>query len=342
MLIGTGCTLAHTDQPCSSIVVYADEDGDGAGAGDPIEACVASGQMPPQTATIGGDCDDGDPTVTHLATIFADADHDGSQSRPASNDVSAILYPLAFSRPRPAMTATTPTRPSITWPLLRRCGRRRQHDRHRHRTSVGATPPPGFGTHPGTDCNDSDPSVTTLRLYYVDADGDGYGNVALSNGLHKYAARGYALDGSDPDYQNSAITPLDTDGDHLQHQRLRAERRDPMAARDDLSRRRSGRLRFGRELAARLHRIARTGGLRAGVARPRLRRRGPTLRPYVTGCGCGDGTIIPGELRFTARRSRSRPTAESGFGSSTPTHPVGWTWSRSTRSPTRMDGSAPR
>jgi len=80
-----------------------------------------------------------------------------------------------------------------------------------------ATLPSGFlpAAH-GDDCDDHDPAVSELHTFYADGDGDGYGDLAHAVTVCANAPPiGYALDGSDPDDTNTAITPLDVDGDHV-------------------------------------------------------------------------------------------------------------------------------
>jgi hypothetical protein len=68
----------------------------------------------------------------------------------------------------------------------------------------------------GNDCDDNDPTVSELHTFYVDVDGDGYGDPAHPITVcANVPPLGYALDGSDPDDTNLAITPLDVDGDHV-------------------------------------------------------------------------------------------------------------------------------
>lgn len=68
----------------------------------------------------------------------------------------------------------------------------------------------------GNDCNDHDPTVSIPQTYYPDTDGDGYGAMGAGTAFCTTSTpSGYGLDGSDPNDHDPAITPLDTDGDHV-------------------------------------------------------------------------------------------------------------------------------
>jgi hypothetical protein len=152
---------------CTPVLVYADHDGNGVGAGDPSTACVDDpAQLPPGMARTGGDCDDELASVTSPIAGYADADGDRVTTGPA------VMFCL------PAL-------------------------------------PAGFrAAANGDDCNDHDATISQPGTFYVDSDGDHYGapNSATSLCATQPPA-GFALDGSDPDDHNAAITPLDVDGD---------------------------------------------------------------------------------------------------------------------------------
>ena len=167
-----GCATKDTtppDEPCTAVLAYADQDGDGVGA-EQVSLCLADPtKLPANTARTGGDCDDTDPSAWQLLDGYADADHDGV--------TSAVATPLC----------------------------------------TGNALPPGYLAAPnGADCDDHDPTISAPRTYFADLDGDGYGDPAAPFvACQLTAPAGYAIDNSDPDDHDAAITPLDTDGDHV-------------------------------------------------------------------------------------------------------------------------------
>jgi hypothetical protein len=153
--------------PCSSVFIFADNDGDGVGGGDAFEACLEDPtQLPPATARVGGDCDDHLPTASSLITGYADADGDHvTVSTPTEFCLPALPAGfVAIANPEDC-DDTDPTVSQFKTFYADTDGDG-YGDSNGAMSFCKATPPTGFALD-GSDPNDGNPEITPL-----DADGD--------------------------------------------------------------------------------------------------------------------------------------------------------------------------
>ncbi|MFA6028196.1 MAG: integrin alpha [Patescibacteria group bacterium] len=76
------------------------------------------------------------------------------------------------------------------------------------------------GVAAGVDCNDDDPNVSVNQTYYIDSDGDGYGNTTTASICAATPPAGYSSNNTDCNDSDSAVNAnqtyyLDADGDGL-------------------------------------------------------------------------------------------------------------------------------
>ncbi len=214
------------DDPARSSLatgLYVDRDGDGFTAGGPLEACLGpEGPLGAGFASSpgGDDCDDDDPSVGALLSVYVDADADGF----GAGEAEARCLPPSLS---PAYaTAGGDCAPDDP-------GRWRTLDyRYVDFDGDGATiasegvicvgfePPPWYAPAAGADdCDDNDPSAGALRPLFADLDGDGAGAGEVQWLCTGGVPAGYSTTGSDcaPDdpggWQVLSYVHRDADGD---------------------------------------------------------------------------------------------------------------------------------
>ena len=197
----TDCPTGTTSEPgstsCTECPVYY-QDADGDGYGNP-NVTLASCDGPPQGYVSNNtDCDDSDPAVFRYRSVFIDADGD-------FHDAGSVNICVGDYEP-------------------------------------GSPVPPGYSEFSfGPDCDDNDPTVNpnapelcdgkdndcngfiddglTFITYYIDADGDGYGDqnsegvLFCSNPGAGYANNNSDCDDSDPAVFRYRSVFIDADGD---------------------------------------------------------------------------------------------------------------------------------
>jgi hypothetical protein len=212
------CDDAHGDEDCDGLLDeaddsltdgaawYEDADGDGWGTG---EAQTGACEAPGGTASVDGDCDDGDagvnPGVAEVCDEAAvDEDCDGLADD--ADDSVAGTFPwladvdgdgwgdsavVTLACLQPAGTAATggdcdDADAAVNPDATEVCDEAAVDE----------------------DCdglaNDADPSVADATTWYVDADGDGYGDTAA---VLCFATAGYASEGGDCDDSDPATHP---------------------------------------------------------------------------------------------------------------------------------------
>jgi len=162
---------------------YDDDDGDG--YGDPDAATQACDQ-PSGTVTDATDCDDTDATLNPDTTWYADSDGDGYGD--------------------PDSTSVACESPSGTWLLT--AG---DCDDSDATASPGGTEVCGGGDE---DCDgltdDDDPSVSDSDIWYIDYDGDGYGDASYVIAACLQPS-GYVSNTDDCDDTDAAVSPVGTE-----------------------------------------------------------------------------------------------------------------------------------
>jgi hypothetical protein len=156
---------------------YRDVDGDKATVVESGTICSGDALPAGYTITAGPlDCNDHDPSVYALLTIYADQDKDGFGAGAASQ-VCALAPPTGYSKYKTDCDDADVTR----WALLAYVGVDLDGDGVTAKATgtlctAGALPPPYSATLTGNDCNDGDPSLTHYEVLYPDPDGNGIGS----------------------------------------------------------------------------------------------------------------------------------------------------------------------
>lgn len=160
--------------------LYADNDGDGYGAGQPVACGVANNT----------DCNDADASVHSPQTYYRDADGDG------------------FGDPNNATTVCSSTPPSGYVSNNSDCDDTQLLYADNDGDGYGVGQPVACGVANNTDCNDADASVHSPQTYYRDADGDGFGDPNNATTVcSSTPPTGYVTNSSDCNDTNAAIHP---------------------------------------------------------------------------------------------------------------------------------------
>ena len=160
--------------------MYADQDGDGYGAGAPVACGVADNT----------DCDDKDASVHTGQTFFKDADGDG------------------FGDNNNPITVCSATPPAGYVADNTDCDDSKLLYADQDGDGYGAGAPVACGIADNTDCDDKDASVHTGQTFFKDADGDGFGD--NNNPITVCSATppsGYVTNNTDCDDGNATIHP---------------------------------------------------------------------------------------------------------------------------------------
>ena len=159
---------------------YADNDGDGYGAG-PKTPCGVE---------ICCDCNDHDGSVHSQQMFFADNDNDGFGNR--ANNIFAC--------------SSTPPRDYVSNSID--CDDSKNTYTDNDGDGYGAGAPTPCGVDNNTDCNDNDPTVHSPQTYYRDADNDGFGD---SNNFTTVCSStpqaGYVTDNTDCNDNDNTVHP---------------------------------------------------------------------------------------------------------------------------------------
>ncbi len=185
----------NTDEGLTFLTYYVDGDGDGYGAGAGTSSCSAI----PGSVLIDGDCNDAVAAINPGATEICDlidnncdgltdegvtstfyADVDGDNYGNASSTIQACSAPVGY-----VADATD-------------CN-----------DNNAAINPGATEVCNGIDdnCNGATDEGLTPITYYADADGDGYGDPAVSQTTCSGAPVGYVIDATDCNDNNAAINP---------------------------------------------------------------------------------------------------------------------------------------
>lgn len=124
----------------------------------------------------GIDCDDSNPAVHMLVTVYQDSDGDGVGAGPATTLCTDGTVPFGYSL---LGTDCAPNDPAA-WRAVTSLPVDRDGDGVTVREAVqlcfGATPPaPYLASDNGNDCDDTDPALYRWVILYRDQDGDGVG-----------------------------------------------------------------------------------------------------------------------------------------------------------------------
>ncbi len=139
--------VANSSDCDDTKLLYADNDGDGFGAGSPVACGVADNT----------DCNDNDANV-HPITYYKDNDHDGFGDLDNSTTVCSSTPPEGY------VTNSSD------------CDDTKLLYADNDGDGFGTGSPVACGVEDNTDCNDNDASVHSPITYYKDNDHDGFGN----------------------------------------------------------------------------------------------------------------------------------------------------------------------
>jgi hypothetical protein len=206
------------------VSVYVDADGDGVGAGQPVERCVGA-IIPPGYATVGGDCAPEDPLAWQpFAYLYRDADGDGFTRPEAGSVCGGVAPPPGYLMGGNGLDCDDTD--AGRWDLV---DLYTDADSDRHgigpaiATCIGAALPAHAAT-VGDDCDDADPFAWQLLDYaHVDLDHDGVtrpqaGQICAGWSLpYGYSTvptgGGGDCDDTDPTRWQTLAGYADTDGD---------------------------------------------------------------------------------------------------------------------------------
>ncbi|NBS41031.1 hypothetical protein EBS80_00020 [bacterium] len=193
-----------TGDPCDPVSWFADEDGDGVGDGVSTEACDTPGDG---FVTVSGDCDDGDATVSPNAAEICngvDDNCDGVTDDDAVNKTTWVLDADNDEYGDPANVVVACAQPGDDFSPDLAATDCDDGDVLIH---PGATE---FCDGIDNDCNGVvDPDTAyDASTWIVDADGDGYGDAALSASQKSCAQPdGFVGNAGDCDDANAAASP---------------------------------------------------------------------------------------------------------------------------------------
>ena len=205
---------------CVTTNYYADNDGDGFGAGNPIASCV---EPVGKFSTLNGDPNDNDDNIGPQCTLvfYLDEDNDGFGvgepllfcANPDENMYTDFADAFDCDDTDPNINPDT----QITYfPDVDGDGFGDAESKDVFSLSSCEEAPEGFVTN-DEDCDDNDPSKNPDAAditYYPDVDGDGFGNDALPDTRSACAnapAYNYVLQGGDCDDNNAGINPAADD-----------------------------------------------------------------------------------------------------------------------------------
>jgi len=157
-------------------VFYVDADGDGYGAGAPVEGCP----MPPGHSMFDGDCDDADPVRSPGAPESCD---DIGVDNDCDGDADEVTDPRTYYRDADGDGAGDP---------LQR--------------AFGCEPPDGYVGNADDECPD-DPKLVAALVFHPDSDGDGYGAAQGVGHCALTPPPGFLVDSSDCDDSRADVYP---------------------------------------------------------------------------------------------------------------------------------------
>ena len=175
-----------------------DADGDGYYTGSPVTSCTIPGTgYVIKTNQQAGDCDDNNISINPATVWYKDSDNDGYSdgstvtqcTRPTGGKLASELMATSGD----CNDNDAAINPTTTWLF--------DYDNDGYYSGeyigVASCTAPGPGWKPassftkGVDCDDNDPSVTTGKVWYKDADNDGYSDGATKTQCDQPA--GYKL-----------------------------------------------------------------------------------------------------------------------------------------------------
>ena len=214
-LTGTDC--APSDPAAWQLLAYSyvDADGDTYTVAPAMSSMICSGAALPagySNTAKGDDCDDHDPKVYDLLTVYPDTDSDGVGAG------ASTLVCTDGSVPKGDSLSSTDCAPSDPqkWQTLTYSFIDIDGDgvtvAQTGTVCAGATlEPPYYATAHGNDCDDSNPALTTWTIFYPDGDQDGLGTLPLKTfceAANATVPTGYSRFGDDEDDTNAAVGAL--------------------------------------------------------------------------------------------------------------------------------------
>jgi hypothetical protein len=195
----------NIDDNCNGLVddgltfqdYYVDGDGDGYGAGAPTSSCNPI----PGSVTNNGDCDDNNSLINPLATEVCNGIDDDCDGLTDEGLTSTTYYADADGDTygNPAVSQTTCSGAPVGYVI----------DNTDCNDANAAINPGATEVCNGIDddCDGLTDEGLTPTTYYADADGDNYGDPAVSQTTCSGAPVGYVIDNTDCNDANAAINP---------------------------------------------------------------------------------------------------------------------------------------
>ncbi|HYK46418.1 MAG TPA: MopE-related protein, partial [Parafilimonas sp.] len=172
--------VVNADDCDDTKVLYADNDGDGYGAGSPVVCGVPN----------NSDCNDADKTAHTAITYYKDNDGDGFGDIDNTTTVCSSTPPTGY-------VANADDCDDATVLYADNDG-----------DGYGAGSAVACGVADNSDCNDDDARVHTAITYYKDSDGDGFGDFNnTTSACSSNAPAGYTANGGDCDDRNANVHP---------------------------------------------------------------------------------------------------------------------------------------
>ncbi|MDI9308639.1 MAG: DUF6443 domain-containing protein [Limnohabitans sp.] len=182
---------------CSFGYIYVDNDRDGYGGGNPICANLAVPGV--NYSTLGGDCNDNDPSILRFQIWYLDADRDGFGGTPTPTKLCVPPSSLYIATGGDCDDDDAAINPNSKW-FLDADG---DTFGNPNISLVQCARPAGYVLN-NTDCNDSDATVNPSTIWYQDLDGDTYGNPAVTK-IQCTQPVGYVRNNKDCNDNNYAL-----------------------------------------------------------------------------------------------------------------------------------------
>jgi hypothetical protein len=210
-LTGTDCAPSDPTQWQLLAFQYRDADGDTYTVGMSGQICSGA-SLPAGYATVakGDDCDDSNPAIFDLLTVYADTDGDGVGAGSALSVCTDGSVPVGDSSTATDCAPTDPTRwQMLAYSFVDRDGDGTTVPESGTVCSGAALLPPYYATAHGNDCDDGNAALWQWEIVYPDADGDGVGALPLQILCEGSTfPGGYSPYGDDEDDRNASVGPL--------------------------------------------------------------------------------------------------------------------------------------